>query len=316
MNCLGGALSIYFLVAVSAFSIEAVANESKIPGQIIKDCATCPEVVVVPPGTFTMGSNTINQMRGGEARPEGPERTVTIAYHFAAGRYEVTNAEFAAFIDATGYKPANRCGVGMDQAVTSDITFRGPLFGKKPANRAPVVCVSWTDAKAYAAWLSKVTQNKYRLLTEAEWEYAAKAGSQLKWPWGGDDLRACEFENTYDLDSQAAVPPGPQLNWEPLACHDGHGMIAPVGSYKPNAFGLYDMLGNVWEWIEDCSAKLYPAAPVDGSAFEVSGTCDLRAVRGGSWYTRQDRHRPTFRGRDPESKAGHHFGFRIARDAE
>jgi formylglycine-generating enzyme required for sulfatase activity len=263
-----------------------------------------------------MGSNAINQMRGGVARPEGPERTVKISYAFAIGRYEVTNAEFEHFVKSTGHKPANQCGTGMNKPVVSEVTFRGPLFGRNPKPRDPVVCVSWIDAKAYVGWLSAITGKNYRLLTEAEWEYAAKSDSKAKWPWGERDEQACEYENTFDLDSQVALPPGSELSWEPLACHDGQGMIAPVGSYKPNAFGLYDMLGNVWEWTQDCSLELYPAVPVDGSAVEVSGSCPLRAVRGGSWYTRQDRHRPTFRGRDPEPKAGHHFGFRVARDVE
>lgn len=292
------------------------AAESTPVGTILKDCPTCPDVVVVPPGRFMMGSDAINQMRGGEARPEGPERAVTISYSFGVGRYEVTNEEFESFVKATGHKPAGRCGVGMDKPEIAEITFRGPLFGRNPQPREPVVCVNWIDSKAYASWLSAITGQRYRLLTEAEWEYAAKGGSGTKWPWGESDDQACEYENTFDLDSQAALPPGAELSWAPLTCHDGHGKIAPVGSYKPNAFGLYDMLGNVWEWAQDCSHKLYPAVPVDGSAVEVSGTCELRAVRGGSWYTRQDRHRPTFRGRDPELKAGHHFGFRIARDVQ
>jgi formylglycine-generating enzyme required for sulfatase activity len=309
-------LCIALLLFCSTPSSFSSAADPVRAGQVLKDCPICPENVVVPPGSFLMGSNAINQMRGSIPRPEGPERAVTISYAFSVGRYEVTNEEFANFVNATGHQPANQCGVGMDKPSVSDVTFRGPLFGRSPQPRDPVVCVSWNDARAYASWLSTMTGKRYRLLTEAEWEYAAKAGSKAKWPWGSNDELACEYENTFDLDSQAALPAGSQLSWEPLACHDGHGMISPVGSYKPNAFGLYDMLGNVWEWAQDCSMELYPATPLDGTAVEVSGRCELRAVRGGSWYTRQDRHRPTFRGRDPESKAGHHFGFRIARDVE
>jgi formylglycine-generating enzyme required for sulfatase activity len=286
------------------------------PGERFRDCDQCPELVVVPPGTFTMGSDVINPMRGGEMRPEGPARTVSIARAFAAGRTEVTNRQFAAFVDATGYRPSTQCSVGMNREDLAPVDFRGPLFGHAPAPDAPVVCVSWHDAKAYAVWLAGKTGKRYRLLTEAEWEYAARGGSAAKWPWGDDDLEACRHENTFDLDSQAALPSGSQLTWEPLACRDGHGMIAPAGSYLPNGYGLYDMLGNVWEWAEDCSLTLYPPAPVDGSAVQVTGVCKKRAVRGGSWYTRQDRHRPSFRGRDPEAKTGHHFGFRVARDVE
>ncbi|PHX98836.1 MAG: hypothetical protein CK529_11410 [Rhodospirillaceae bacterium] len=303
----------HMLFTLATSSVSAAA-ESFRGSQILKDCPTCPEVVVIPPGSFLMGSNAINQMRGGIPRQEGPERSVSISYAFGVGRYEVTNEEFAIFVNETGHEPANQCGVGMDKPMISAVTFRGPLFGRSPQPREPVVCVSWNDATSYTAWLSAMTGKRYRLLTEAEWEYAAKGGTKTKWPWGTQDEQACDYENTFDLDSQSALPAGSKLSWEPLSCRDGHGMIAPVGSYKPNAFGLYDMLGNVWEWVQDCSLELYPAAPVDGTAVEVSGRCELRAVRGGSWYTRQDRHRPTFRGRDPEPKAGHHFGFRIARD--
>jgi formylglycine-generating enzyme required for sulfatase activity len=273
-------------------------------------------MVVVPPGEFSMGSDAINEMRGGIARPEGPVRKITIAYKFGVGRFEVTNAEFESFVTATGYQPAKKCGMGMNEPVEKDVTFRGPILGQTPVPNAPAVCISWTDAKAYVAWLSATTGKRYRLLTEAEWEYAARGGSTAKWPWGDQDTDACKYENTFDLDSQAAVPAGSRITWSAVDCHDGHGLIAPVGSYKPNHFGLHDMLGNVWEWAEDCSFELYPPQPTDGSAVQAQGACPLRAVRGGSWYTRQDRHRPSFRGRDPEDKSIHHFGFRVARDIQ
>jgi formylglycine-generating enzyme required for sulfatase activity len=294
----------------------APAADDKTPGRVFKDCATCPEMVVVPPGRFTMGSNVINPMRGGEARPEGPARSVTITRAFAAGRYETTNGDFRRFVKATGHQLAKDCSTGMDTPEMSRIDFEGPLFGRRPADNQAVVCVSWNDARMYAAWLTGVTGKRYRLLTEAEWEYAAKAGSTTKFPWGDSELDACKYENTYDLDSAAAMPPGANVSWEPLACRDGQGRIAKVGSYPPNAFGLHDMLGNVWEWAQDCSLVLYPTAPVDGSAIEIDANCEKRAVRGGSWYTRQDRHRPTFRGRDPSTDQAHHFGMRIARDLD
>jgi formylglycine-generating enzyme required for sulfatase activity len=308
LSCAGLVLGAALLCKAAVAAPEA--------GTVIKDCADCPAIVVVPPGQFAMGSDSVNEMRGGVARPEGPVRQVKIAYSFGIGRTEVTNTEFDAFVRATGYQPANKCGMGMDQPVIKDVTYRGPVLGRTPEPNAPVVCVSWKDAQAYVAWLSSKTGQRYRLLTEAEWEYAAKANSTAKWPWGADEILACTYENTFDLDSAAALPAGSKVSWSPLLCRDGQGLIAPVGSYKPNAFGLYDMLGNVWEWTQDCSFELYPAQPTDGSAVESTGACELRAVRGGSWYTRQDRHRPTFRGRDPEDKAGHHFGVRVARDVQ
>ncbi|MSO97496.1 MAG: formylglycine-generating enzyme family protein [Rhodospirillaceae bacterium] len=295
---------------------SAVAAESMKPGTVFRDCPTCPEMVVVPPGSFTMGSDAKNTMRGGEARPEGPARPVTIAKLFAAGRMELTNAQFRAFVKATGHVSSRDCSIGLGKEEFDKLDFEGPFFGRKPADDEAVVCVSWNDAKDYAAWMSGVTGKRYRLLTEAEWEYATKAGAKTKWPWGDNDLDACKYENTYDLDSAADMPAGAKVNWEALACHDGQGRIAKVGSYPPNTFGLYDMLGNVWEWVEDCSLELYPATPNDGSAVQVAANCEKRGVRGGSWYTRQDRHRTTFRGRDASTDQAHHFGIRIARDIE
>jgi formylglycine-generating enzyme required for sulfatase activity len=282
------------------------------PGSVFRDCTeNCPQMVVVPPGAFKMGSDEVNDMRGGEKRTAGPVRQITIAKPFAVGKYEVTNAEYAAFVDATGYRPSTVCG--FNQTENFNIDFRGPLFGKKPEANAPVVCVSWNDAIAYTMWLSGKTGKRYRLLTEAEWEYAARAGSTTKWPWGDDDAQACLHENIYDLDGEADMPGGGKVSWSAVPCHDGHATLAPVGSYPPNAFGLHDMLGNAWEWVEDCVVQPYPAAPVDGSAVEVQGVCEKRGVRGASWYTRLDRHVPSFRGADTQVTSSHQFGFRVAR---
>lgn len=294
----------------------ASAADDKTAGRVFKDCKTCPEVVVIPTGTFTMGSDAKNEMRGGESRPEGPAHQVTIAKPFAAGKTEVTNAQYREFIKATGHTPGRDCSVGFNQEIYAEITFEGPLFGRKPADNEPAVCVSWNEGKMYAAWLSGKTGHRYRLLTEAEWEYVARAGSKTKWPWGDNDTDACKYENTFDLDTMDGMPKDTKVNWKPLECRDGQARIAPVGKYLPNAFGLYDVLGNVWEWVEDCSLELYPAKPNDGSAVEVPGVCEKRGVRGGSWYTRQDRHRMSFRGRDASTDQAHHFGLRIARDLE
>jgi formylglycine-generating enzyme required for sulfatase activity len=288
-------------------------------GETFRDCDTCPEMVAIPAGTFQMGSDHVEPMRNNEMRPEGPVRTVTIAKPFAAGKYEVTNREFGAFIDATGYTPALACQVwgGIDKI--DGKTWREPDYGRPTAEDEPVVCVSWLDAKVYAAWLSGKTGQRYRLLTEAEWEYAAKGGAKTTWPWGEDAQKICEYANVYDAEGRKD-PRQTRDGGDPSApkaeCSDGFQIVAPVGSFKPNGFGLHDMIGNVWEWTEDCSAPgLYPAGPLDGSATPVSmGTCDKRAVRSASWRTRLSRHRPTFRGRDPEATASNIFGFRIARD--
>jgi formylglycine-generating enzyme required for sulfatase activity len=305
-------------VATLALGTSAALATDEKPGTVLRDCPTCPELVVIPQGKFSMGSDHVEKMRGNEMRPEGPVRQVTIGYSFAAGKYEVTNAEFGAFLAATGYQPAAACQVWGGVDVVQGKTWRDPDYGRPPRDDEPVVCVTWNDAKAYAAWLGQTTGKKYRLLTEAEWEYAAKAGSTAAWPWGDEAQKICEYANVYDATGRAD-PRQTNDGGDPSApkaeCSDGQAIVAPVGRYKPNAFGLHDMVGNVWEWTEDCSAPgLYPNKPVDGSAVQAQGVCEKRAVRSASWRTRLSRQRVSFRGRDPEPTASNIFGFRVARE--
>ena len=173
-----------------------------------------------------------------------------------------------------------------------------------------------SSAKAYTLWLAGHTGVKYRMLTEAEWEYAAKSGSTAVWPWGDEETQICQYGNVFDqsglTDPRSKI--GTNAAATAVACDDGFQTVAPVGQFAPNAFGLYDTIGNVWEWTEDCSVTLYADEPVDGSAWQAPGVCEKRAVRRGSWRTRVSRHRPTFRGRDPANFAYFMFGFRLARD--
>lgn len=280
-------------------------------GATVRDCADCPELVVVPPGRFTMGFD------GGEAdRPEGPPRTVTLGSAFALGRYEVTHAQYAAFVRATGHQSGRGCHGPLRAGETGNWSWyddadwqRLPAGAPAPRADDPVVCVSWNDVQAYVAWLSQRTGQRYRLPTEAEWEYAARAGSTTQFPWGDDEAGACAQANVYDQSGR-----DPERRTPVAPCDDGQPRVAAVGALAPNAFGLHDMIGNVWEWTQDCYVAPYPRRPVDGSAVEVRGSCELRAVRGGSWRTLMFRQRSTWRGRDPEDRKADIFGFRIARD--
>jgi formylglycine-generating enzyme required for sulfatase activity len=281
------------------------------PGASFQDCADCPEMVVIPPGRYTMGFD------GGEPqRYEGPVRDIAIGYAFAAARHEVTNAQYAAFVAATGY-PGTPGGCsawnGAQRTLTRDpaTSWRDPGYGRPPRDDEPVACVSWNDAKAYVTWLAQRTGQRYRLLSEAEWEHVARAGSgtTTAFAWGDDPEQACRHANVYDASAAR-----PDIPWPPTACSDGFAGVAPVGRLAPNAFGLHDVTGNVWEWVEDCYAMPHPAdAPRDGRA-QLAVGCDRRAVKGGGWRTDVKRQRPTFRGRDPAVFLSQIFGFRVARD--
>ncbi len=265
-------------------------------------------MIRVPAGDFFMGA-----VGGEPGRPEGPPHRVTIPHDFALARYETTYAQFERFIVATGYRTTSACRTwtGAEWRNVEGADWRDPGYGRPPAPDEPVGCVSWNDAVAYAAWLSQETGESYRLPSEAEWEYAARAGTTTSWYWGDDPDGACRHANVYDRTAASELT----FSWEPADCDDGAARVASVGRYAPNPFGLHDMLGNVWEWTADCYVAPYPPAPADGSAVEsTTAACDRRSVRGGSWITRVSRNRVTFRGRDPADAVLSYFGFRVARD--
>ena len=277
------------------------------PGTRFRDCDICPEMVVIPPGSFDMGFD------GGEPeRYEGPVRRINIPRAFAAGRTEVTVSQYRDFVTASGYQVARGCYAwdGITAELMAEASWEDPGYQRALLPNEPVVCLDWTDAQAYVEWLADLTGKPYRLLTEAEWEFAADAGSDKTFPWGDDPDKACLHANVYDLD---AVDGSTDSALTSVNCRDGNAAAAPVGGYPPNAFGLNDMVGNVWEWTADCYVMPYPPQPLDGSAVMVDD-CDRRSVKGGSWITRVERQRPTFRGRDPENFVSRVFGFRVARD--
>jgi len=290
----------------------ATPGKASKPGTVFKECRDCPEMVVVPPGRFMMGRE------GGEKdRYEGPVHEVTIGYAFAAGRFELTNGQYRRFVEATGHKTAGTgCNVFFGDRVeaVAGSSWADPAYGRPIRDDEPVACIRWSDAKSYVSWLAGKTGKKYRLLTEAEWEYVARAGNGGTYPWGEDPSLACKYANIHDKSSEKlAADKGIKLPYGPAPCDDGYAGVAPVGKFAPNAFGLYDTIGNVWEWVEDCYEMPFPATPVDGSAQLAKG-CDRRGARGGAWRTDYLRQRPAFRGRDPEALTSQIFGMRVARD--
>jgi len=244
-----------------------------------------------------MGSPPNEKGRQGN---EGPQHRVTIKRPFAVSKYEVTFADWDACVAVGGCPQEGRavdafavdkwedCGevdVCPQEVLASDVGSR--------RHKQPVVWVSWDDAKAYAVWLSKMTGKEYRLLTEAEYEYAARAGTTTAYYWG--DEIGKNNANCWGCDTQ----------WR-------GSQTAPVGSFAANAFGLYDMLGNVWEWVEDCYHRNYYGAPMDGSAW-TAGCNNFRVIRGGAWGVNPGRVRAAARNSLYTIKRTRLLGFRVAR---
>ena len=251
-------------------------TELRRPGRVFRDCDTCPEMVVMPAGTFQMGSPESEEGRDDD---EGPRHEVTLSSPFAMGRYEVTRGEYAAFASTTG-RSSRGCLVldrsGNWSTDDDDASWRAPGFAQGDGH--PVVCVSWEDAQAYVRWLSEETGNGYRLPSEAEWEYAARGGTTTSRYWGNGSSAQCDHANGADALAKRVY-----LDWAVAFCDDGAVHTASVGSYGANAFGLFDMLGNVYEWTGDCWHDTYAGAPSDGSAWTRGGVCGRLVLRGGSW---------------------------------
>ena len=269
------------LLAPGAQAAGRDADASDAPGRQFRDCPICPEMVEVPAGEFLMGSPEHERGRG---KDEGPQHRVEIHNPFAVGKFEATFAQWDACVSEGGctHKPSDE-GWG-----------RG---------RRPVINVSWNDAKQFVAWLSKKSGKPYRLLTEAEWEYAARATT------GADASQPFATGATINYK---------QANYDANFTYGGGRMgvyrqkTLDVGSLPKNAFGLYDMHGNVWEWVEDCYRDSYVRAPADGSAVTSPG-CTLHILRGGAWNYQPQYLRSAYRYATPTEVRMENAGLRVAR---
>jgi formylglycine-generating enzyme required for sulfatase activity len=286
----------------------------------VKDCPTCPELLRVSLGSFVMGAPAGEEEREEVPPPfrgqAVPQHQVNIGYTFWMGRYPVTRDEFAAFVAATGHNASGSCwGLGSDgtwqEFQGSD--WRNPGFAQ--AGNHPVVCVSWQDAIAYLDWLGRTTGKTYRLPSEAEWEYVARAGTPTARFWGDGRAGACRYANTADETFRTSlnfpIAPGRYFG-----CSDGHVYTSPVGSFASNPWGFHDMLGNVWQWTSDCWHPNYKETPATGLPWGASGdgVCDQRVGRGGSWYSIFPwRVRAASRVRYTLDNRDSNLGFRVAR---
>lgn len=280
------------------------------PGDTFRECAptfACPEMTVIAAGDFVMGSPARER---GRLEREGPQQRVTIDA-FAVGRFEITHDEWEAcvrYTETASFRAAEEADpmgkIGCDR-----LGDQGYGRGRKP-----VINASWEDAQGYVRWLNTMTSGRrttpYRLLSEAEWEYAARAGAQSAFPWGADARRTCEFANVMTAKTNEAYS-----SFEgdaPAVCEDGHIETAPAGAFKPNAFGVSDMNDNVWEWVADCYRSTLTDQPGDGAPY-LEGDCTQRVLRGGSWYVGPLALRSAFRLTYATSGRHIDFGFRIAR---
>ncbi len=251
-------------------------------GRVFRDCPTCPEMVAVPAGEFMMGSP---ESERGRNKDEGPQRKITISKPFAVGKFEVTFAQWDACVAESGctHKPGDES------------------WGR---GRRPVINVSWDDAKQFVAWLTKKTGKPYRLLTEAEWEYAARGVTRASDPHPPFSTGATINYKQANYDANFKYGSGPQGLYRQKTLD--------VGALPRNAFGLHDMHGNVWEWVEDCYKSSYAGAPTDGAAV-TSGNCPLRVLRGGSWNYYPQLLRSAYRYATAGGIRVENAGFRVAR---
>jgi formylglycine-generating enzyme required for sulfatase activity len=270
----------YRVANVDPYVLKPEAERALKPGDPpFRECAKdCPEMIVIPPGEFMMGSPTTEKGRyNNEDDGQGRQHKVTIAKPFAVSKFDVTFADWDACVSVGGCLKEGRAG-----------------DAGRGRDTRPVIYVSWDDAQAYVAWLSRMTGKAYRLLTEAEWEYAARGGTTTAYSWG-DDIKK---------DGKAmANCSGCGSQW------DGR-QTAPVGSFAPNAFGLYDMAGNVWQWVQDCYHPNYDGVPTNGSEW-AADDCKDRVVRGGAWGSNPQDLRSANRGRDTTDDRVSGLGFRV-----
>lgn len=290
------------------------------PGQTITDgflanAGSAPTVVVVPIGAFVMGSAADEE---GHRDNEEPQRRVAVSAGYALGQAEVTVGEFREFVRLSGYvTDAERLGTGSTYDEASSrmtdkrgISWKNDYRGKRANDAQPVINVSWNDAQAYTAWLSQQTGKRYRLPSEAEFEYALRAGTQSRYPWGDGNPDRVVGNLTGEGDRSPS-----KRSWARAFPNysDGHWGPAPVRSYGANAYGFFDLIGNVAEWVQDCWHENYVRAPRDSGAWDNPG-CQRRLLRGGSWGSSPDQSRSAYRLPAANDLRSAQVGFRIARD--
>lgn len=292
-------------VAETPQAPSAGAPAADKPGTMLRDCPTCPAMIVLPPGQFQQGSAADDR----DALPfEKPRHLVRIGYPLAMSTTDVTVDDFGQFIAAMGRDMQGCFIYDGEWRHRTMASWKDPGFSQK--GNHPATCVSWNDAVAYAEWLSGKTGHHYRLPSASEWEYAARAGGESIRPWDANGEQACANANVADQSAERRYP-----GWIVFPCNDGYVNTAPVGSFTANALGLSDMLGNVFEWTQDCWQADYAQAPTDGSAREAHD-CRDHELRGGSWFSAPATVKATYRNHFAADYRTSSVGFRVVRDID
>jgi len=310
------------LVTLSQYRERSTVRVATVPIQEVggfRDCKEdyCPLMRPIMAGEFDMGSDaaelafaTSLGAKPEDIKNETPRHKVAVR-QFALSVTEVTRGQFEAFVKERHYKPEGFCfGVNAQLRVDYGGLRNWQMPGFLQDDDHPAVCVTWWDAKAYTDFLSRVTGHKYRLPSEAEWEYAARAGTTTSRYWGQENSMACEYANVWDVNVKGAF--GTELPKQGFPCNDGYSFTSPVAKYRANAFGLHDMLGNVWEWIDDCYHASYTGAQSSDFSWPL-GNCNHRVFRGGAWASDPVHVRSADRDWDLASSRYSDAGFRVAR---
>lgn len=319
---------------------SAISTQAADKKWVAKDCPVCPEMVSIPLGKFMMGGSPdevkrlfLEQEASARAeaktigvgqwwadykeekmKRETPQQAVSIESPISMGRFEVTRGQYASFIEATQW-PTTRatCSNSPYMNDSSDtLGWKDPGFSQTDDD--PVVCVTWHDAEAYTKWLSRISGKRYRLPTEAEWEYAARAGTTTARYWGENPDDACRYENVTDASTAQLLRGRPKFIF--FKCRDGYTFTAPVGKFLPNQFGLHDMLGNASEWVNDCfgdEGGVQPLSAMTQSTSRRGATCWQASFRGGSWVVAGQSLRVWERTGNP-SRTFSDLGFRVVRE--
>ncbi len=310
------------MIALLPFAAAAAGEDG---GRRFADCRDCPDMVVIPAGSATLGSTAEERAASGIVPVfgdrEGPTYKATFAHPYAIGRTEVTRGQYRAFIEATKRPDPAGCGVHEPKGDTwgpqPGYSWHNPGFDQDDSH--PAVCISYDDATAYAAWLTKKTGKAYRLPSDAEWEYAARGGTTTAWYWGSAPEQGCAIANLLSAGTLDKLG-RPKSLADRMVCSSSRSFTVPVASYPANPFGLYDMAGNAFEWSADCNSKDNGDGHADGSARtakDAGVACDRHYLKGGAFHTPFWLTRSAVRGA-PIPADLHMFavGFRVARSLD